>query len=111
MPLLAVITLLAMPTAIRMQRLEERLWPKDVDPVEISIEIFGLGRGLEKHTETRLIELSLDLIQMIAERYGMSTENLTKPAIIGFPDSVKERFGKRYKTDSLDQARQAPKEE
>lgn len=80
-------------TLRRRQRMEAGLWPEDVDPLEINIEIFGLGRYMGKHADTRFIELPLELIQMIAERYHLQTEELTKPYIRGFLDSLKEKQG------------------
>ncbi len=75
----------------RRRRLEARLWPRDVDPIEIRIEIFGLGRYMGAHSDSKFIELPLDLIDWIAELYGMGTEDLTKPYIKGFLDSLKQK--------------------
>ena len=78
-------------TLLRMQRLGARLWPEDVDPLEINIEMFGLGRYMGRHADKQYVELPLDLIQMIADRYGMDTEKLIKPYIRGFLDSLKDK--------------------
>ena len=98
-----LITLLALGTTLlirllynrltrkRHDRLLSRLWPKDVSPVEINVEIFGLGRYMGRHADTKFIELPLDLITMIAEQYGLKTEDLMKPYIRGFLDSLRDR--------------------
>lgn len=75
----------------RNERMEARLWPKDVNPAAINIEIFGLGRYMGKHADTEFIELPLSLISMIADRYDLKTEQLTKIYIRGFLDSLKDR--------------------
>lgn len=75
----------------RHQRMAARLWPKDVNPVEINIEIFGLGRYMGKHADAKFIELPLDLIHMIAEQYHLKTEDLIRPYIRGFLDSLAEK--------------------
>ena len=81
-------------TDLRQRKMEERLWPLDVEPVEINIEMFGLGRYMGRHADTRFIELPLDLIQSIARRYGLDTEKLIKPYIRGFLDGLEDRDGK-----------------
>ena len=78
-------------TRKRREKLLSRLWPKDVSPVEINIEIFGLGRYMGKHADPKFIELPLDLITMIAEQYDLKTEDLMKPYIRGFLDSLRDR--------------------
>ena len=78
-------------TRKRRERMLSRLWPKDVSPVEINIEIFGLGRYMGRHADTKFIELPLDLITMIAEQYNLKTEALMKPYIRGFLDSLRDR--------------------
>ena len=78
-------------TGKRHERLLSRLWPKDVNPVEINIEIFGLGRYMGRHADTKFIELPLDLITMIAGQYNLKTEDLMKPYIRGFLDSLRDR--------------------
>ena len=78
---------------IRQQRMVAGLWPKDVDPVEINIELFGLGRYMGKHADAKFIELPLDLIDMIAARYNLKTEELIRPYIRGFLDSLNDKRG------------------
>ena len=67
------------------------LWPLDVDPLEINIEMFGLGRYMGKHADREFVELPLSLISLIAVRYGLKTEDLIRPYTRGFLDSVKDR--------------------
>ena len=78
-------------TRRRLERMNSRLWPEDVDPAEINIEIFGLGRYMGKHADVKFVELPLDLLGWIADRYGLETESLIRPYIRGFMDSMKER--------------------
>ncbi len=79
---------------LRLRRLEARLWPPDVDPAEINVEMFGLGRYMGKHADRGFTELPLDLIETIAGRYHLSAEKLIKPYVRGVLDSLKERNGK-----------------
>jgi len=78
-------------TAAREKRMNERLWPKDTNPVEINIEIFGLGRYMGAHADTKYIGLPLDLIKKIADRYDIKTETLLRPYIRGLLDSLNDR--------------------
>ena len=78
-------------TLKRRRRLMGGLWPKSIHPVEIKIEIFGYGRYMGKHADTHFVELPLELIRMIAEMYGLKTEELIRPYLRGFFDSVKDK--------------------
>ena len=76
---------------IRSRKMAERLWPEDVNPVEINIEIFGLGRYMGRHADAEYVELPLELIDNIADRYHVKTEELIRPYMRGFLDSLKDR--------------------
>lgn len=78
-------------TASRQKRMDARLWPMDVNPVEINIEMFGLGRYMGKHTDREFAELPLSLISRISDRYSLKTEDLIRPYVKGFLDAAKER--------------------
>ena len=78
-------------SAYRQERMNRHLWPLDVNPLEINIEMFGLGRYMGKHADREFVELPLNLINQIAVRYGLKTEDLIKPYTRGFLDSVKDR--------------------
>ncbi len=79
-------------TASRQKRMDARLWPMDVNPVEINIEMFGLGRYMGKHTDREFAELPLSLISRISDRYSLKTEDLIRPYFKGFLDAAKERM-------------------
>lgn len=81
-------------TTLRLKKTEAGLWPEDADPVEINIEMFGLGRYMGKHADVKYIELPLDLIRMIADKYGLSAETLIKPYMRGVLDGIEEKHGK-----------------
>ena len=78
-------------TASRQKRMDARLWPPDVNPVEINIEMFGLGRYMGKHTDREFAELPLSLISRISDRYSLKTEDLIRPYVKGFLDAAKEK--------------------
>lgn len=79
--------------AFRQKKMNMHLWPLDVNPMEINIEMFGLGRYMGKHADREFVELPLSLINRIAARYGLKTEALIRPYIRGFLDSVNDRDG------------------
>ena len=80
-------------SAYRRRRLEQGLWDSDVDPVEIKIEIFGLGRYMGKHEESCNVTIPLDIIELIARRYDMKEEELIRIYTKGVLDSIKEVNG------------------
>ncbi len=88
---------------IRARRMAARLWPKDVEPVEINIEIFGLGRYMGRHSDGEYIEIPLDLIQMLATEYDLDTEKLIKPFIRGYLDSMNDMNELHNRTTRSDQ--------
>ena len=96
----AVLTLFGFGTALlirlaynkvaqsRLKHLQDGLWPDGADPVEIKIEMFGLGRYMGSHADKEYVELPLDLINMIAVRYNIKPEELAAPYIRGCLDSL-----------------------
>jgi len=78
---------------VRMTRTLKAVWPKDVNPVEIKIEIFGLGRYMGKHTDSKFFEMPWELFTNISSYYNLKPEELIAPYFRGFLDSVKEKHG------------------
>ena len=78
-------------TRLRRKRLMAGLWSADTDPVTIKVEVFGLGRYMGEHADAQFVEMPLDLIRRISDRYGLTTEELTRPYIKGFLDSINEK--------------------
>ncbi len=85
----------------RLDRLEKGLWDQDVSPVEIKIELFGLGRYLGRHEDTCNATLPLDIIELIANKYGLDKEELLRAYLKGLMD------GFRMKTESPSRSRLA----
>ena len=79
----------------RRKRLMENLWPEDVSPAKINTEVFGLGRYMGKHSDPEYVELYLDIINAIAKQYNMKVEDLARPSIKGFMDSLEEKRNKK----------------
>ena len=67
------------------------LWRKDADPVEIRIEVFGLGRYTGKYGDKNNISLPLDIIGMLADRYNMKTDELIRAFVRGITDGLQEK--------------------
>lgn len=78
-------------TLYRRQRLAVRLWPKDVSPVKINVEVFGLGRFAGKHGDPESMEIPLDLINLISVQCGLKSEQLIRIYVRGYLDSLKDR--------------------
>ncbi|MCR5023860.1 MAG: hypothetical protein K6A90_05955 [Lachnospiraceae bacterium] len=72
----------------RRDRLEEGLWDSEVNPVEIKIELFGLGRYMGRQEEPGSATIPLDIIGLIADKYGIDREELIKPYIKGLMDGI-----------------------
>ena len=68
-----------------------RLWHDDMDPTELYIEAFGLGRYMGKHCDVNDLTIPLVIFKLMEERYGVSIEQLTDAFVKGALDAVKER--------------------
>ena len=68
-----------------------KLWPENVSPAEIKMEMLGLGRFMGRHSDAEFVELYLDIIIDIADHYNLKTEDLIRPYIKGFVDSYNEK--------------------
>ena len=66
-------------------------WNDEMDPVEIRIEMYGLGRYAGHHEDRSYAVLPLDLVDLLAERFGIGKEDLIRRYIKGLLDGQKER--------------------
>ncbi|MBR2186573.1 MAG: hypothetical protein IJ857_04480 [Lachnospiraceae bacterium] len=73
----------------RLDKLEKGLCDDEVSPAEIKIELFGLGRYMGRHEDSSNAALPLDIIELIANKYGLSKEELIRPYLKGLMDSIK----------------------
>ncbi len=65
-------------------------WDPAAAPVEIKIEVFGLGRYRGLHGDDRAA-LPLDIFRMLTERYGLTEEELARAYLRGLLDGRAER--------------------
>lgn len=80
--------------AVRRQKLTD-LWPEEASPVEIKIEVFGLGRFTGRNGDKNNISLPLDILEMLSERYGIKLDELIRAYIRGVTDGLEEQSKKR----------------
>lgn len=66
------------------------VWKDDMDPVEIRIEMYGLGRYAGHHEDRSYAILPLDIIDLLAEKYQIDKQDLINPYIRGLLDGQKE---------------------
>ena len=87
-------------TRLRRKRLMAGLWSADTKPIAIRIEVFGLGRYMGEHSDAQFVEMPLDLVRRISDRYGLTMEELTRLYVRGFLDSLRKKQEKQQ--DILD---------
>ena len=75
----------------RAGKLEEGLWEDDVSPVEIKIELFGLGRYMGRHEDMSNATLPLDIIELLSHKYGLKKEELIRSYTKGLMDGIDMR--------------------
>lgn len=72
-----------------------QFWKDDTDPIEVRIEVFGLGRMAGLHGEKNNVQIPFDIIERLARKYDLSMDDLSKPFITGYLNGVKERKAKQ----------------
>lgn len=75
---------------IRLQKLMQGFDP-DATPVEINIEVYGLGRYNGKHMDAENITIPIDIFNLLAGYYDMEVDKLTTIYNKGVIDGLKEK--------------------
>ena len=70
------------------------LWKKDLDPIEVKIEAYGMGRMAAQYGEENNIPIPNDILTELARMYGMDPEELMKAFVKGMMVEREDR-GKR----------------
>lgn len=65
-------------------------WRENADPVEVNIEIYGLGRYYGLHGEKNNLTIPYDILENVAEHYHMNIEDLYKVYTKGLINGIKE---------------------
>ena len=55
-----------------------RLWREDLDPVEVKIEAFGMGRMAAQYGEEGRIQVPYDILAYLAQKYRVDAEELMR---------------------------------
>ena len=72
-------------------------WRKDADPVEVKIEVYGLGRYYGFHGEKNNLIVPLDILENLAKHYGMKVKDLYNVYTKGLYHGIGDRETKRVK--------------
>jgi len=72
-----------------LKRIEEG-WTEDLEPTELLIEAFGLGRYTGTKSDDGEITIPVDIFEIISGKYNVSVEDLSKAFIKGALDSIRE---------------------
>lgn len=68
-----------------------RPWTEDLEPVEVLIEAFGLGRYMGARCDDSDFAVPVDILTLLESRYGVSLDDLTKAYVKGGLDAMKGR--------------------
>ena len=71
-----------------------RMWSDDLEPTQLLIEAFGLGRYIGAVCDPGELTVPLDIFKAMAERYDVPLEKLTKAYVKGALDAVEEKTKK-----------------
>lgn len=76
---------------LRKKKFVSRLWDENVSPVEIKVEIFGLGRYFGKKEYKSHVTIPLDILTIISNKYKIKIEELILAFNRGMLDSMNEK--------------------
>ncbi len=65
-------------------------WKEDLNPIEVKIEAFGMGR-MAAHDEASKIQIPYDILTNLAARYRVDTEELMRAFVKGLMVERKDR--------------------
>ena len=68
-----------------------RQWDPELSPIELKIEVFGLGRYVGAHSDKALPRVPIEIFEMIASRYEVTVKELTNAYVKGMMDSLSDR--------------------
>lgn len=53
--------------------LQRRYWHDNLDPVEVRIEAYGLGRMAGQYGEKDIVQIPYDILEYLSEKYHLET--------------------------------------
>lgn len=71
-----------------------KIWSRDLEPTQLLIEAFGLGRYVGSRSSGAELVIPLDIFKIMAERYKITLDRLTKAYLKGAFDALEERTAK-----------------
>ena len=69
-------------------------WSKDIDLVEVKIEVYGLGRFYGLSGDKNNLSVPMDILELIADRYDIGTKGLYAVYTKGLYNGLYERENK-----------------
>lgn len=70
-------------------------WKEEADPIEVNIEVFGLGHYYGIHDDRNSMSIPMDILDLIAERYDMNVVDLYNVYTKGLLNGMKLRKDNR----------------
>jgi hypothetical protein len=67
------------------------LWKQDLDPIEVKIEAYGMGRMAADYDEESNIQVPYDILTYLANRYDIDPEDLMRAFVKGMVIERKNR--------------------
>lgn len=67
-----------------------RYWTRDIEPVEVLVEAYGLGIMVSENIEQGTIQVPYDILEELARRYGIDPSKLAKAFFTGFEIGIKK---------------------
>lgn len=91
---LGVSSLIAIISNYVTKKREEKMfhyWKKDIDSIEAKIEAYGLGNMMSKIRDENNIIIPMDILNYLAQKAHINTDELIKSYMIGLINGKKER--------------------
>lgn len=68
-----------------------RLWAEDLDPIEVKIEAYGMGRMAAQCGEDSNLQIPYDILVALGKKYQVNTEELMRSFVKGLTMERKDR--------------------
>lgn len=66
-------------------------WSREMSPVDLKIEAFGLGRYMGQHCTESELAIPLEIFELMTEKYDITLTELTRAFVKGALDSIEEK--------------------
>lgn len=69
----------------------EDKWVDTISPVEVKIEVFGLGNYMGRFADVSDINIPLDILKRLSEKYNIPLKTLVNTYVAGVMNEIEDQ--------------------